>query len=91
MKDCAHLQLLVIEDVEQLLHQAIGGQRFAYYIAEQLFAMLQFSPWSFQKRVTQPIDSCWNQHNHQSLPVRFEQDTPTNLLLNQWKWCAFAV
>lgn len=55
-----HSHILIAENIEQLLHQAVGGQRLVVHnVGEVTPALLQFPPRSVQQGVTQAIDSCW--------------------------------
>lgn len=54
-----NLQLLIIKDTEQLLHQPVARERLvADDAGEVLLAFQQFLPWSIQQRVAQAVDSC---------------------------------
>jgi len=53
-QECVHhSQLLIIKDVEQLLHQSITGQRLIIDDATEVpLALQQFLPWSIQEGIT---------------------------------------
>lgn len=54
-----HAQCLVIENVEQLLHQSITGQGLVVHNAgEVTLALQQLLPRGVQQRITQAVDSC---------------------------------
>lgn len=55
-------QLLVVEDVEQIMDQAVTRQCLVHYAGKQSLPMLQLPPWGLQQGVTQTIDSCWSIH-----------------------------
>lgn len=51
------VQLLVVEDVEQIMDQAVTRQCLVHYAGKQSLPMLQLPPWGLQQGVTQTIDS----------------------------------
>lgn len=76
-----HSQFVIIEDIEQLLHQSITGQGLVVDDAGELtLALQQFPPWRVQQRITQSVDSCWVEHEKGHAKYA---DTQTNIYASE--------
>lgn len=74
----SHSQLLVVEELDELLHQAVAGQALVDHTGEVALALLQLVPRSLKEGVTQPIDSCWSRerdtHTQEGWKAHCESD-----------------